>query len=120
MWINGINYYLTRHGRRRFVERLGEMADSDMIATAVYGVPGFQFIWKPDWNNPKWAKRLVTVKKDEGDWQDNMFVYKPGGDNVSKSELSRQHYSRAGLSGPSYEEAENRDQGQTIGEQSNN
>lgn len=63
MTIGGVNYRLTKHGRKRFIQRLGMMKDADIIRTAVHGVDGFRFVWKrPDKRKScKEGLRLVTV-----------------------------------------------------------
>ena len=61
MWINGFNYMFTKHGRKRFIERVGPKKDNEMIATAVKGHPDYVFLWEPDWNNPTTGRRLKTT-----------------------------------------------------------
>lgn len=68
MLIDGKHYWLSDHGRDRYIERIcdGVCTESDgqIITNAVAGVPGFVFVWKPDGKNPK-GKRLVTVMLKE-------------------------------------------------------
>lgn len=61
MYINNFNWYLTKHGRKRYIERIGLDNDSSMISTAVNGKVGFLFRWVPDKKYPTTARRLVTV-----------------------------------------------------------
>jgi len=63
MTINGMNYRLTKHGRKRFLERVGAFfSDAQMIQIAVAGTPGCQFVWKPEARGRN-GLRLVTVLK---------------------------------------------------------
>jgi hypothetical protein len=48
MYLAGTNYRLTKHGRARYLERVGQATDSGMIVHAVKGDPRFRFVWKPD------------------------------------------------------------------------
>ena len=63
MTIEGINYRLTKHGRQRFLERIGKVSDSEMLVTAVAGLNNFKFIWKPGISD---GFRLVTVIVEPG------------------------------------------------------
>lgn len=65
MYVQGFNYWLTKHGRKRFIERLGKRPDSEILATAIKGNPGYRFVWAPDKNCPTTGRRLVTVLLDE-------------------------------------------------------
>lgn len=63
MFLNGQNYWLTNHGRKRYLERVGEAAsDAEMIRTAVQGLPGYRFVWRPPNKQTRGqGLRLVTV-----------------------------------------------------------
>jgi hypothetical protein len=52
--IDGVNYRLTKHGRRRYLERAGPAADSEILTRCV-GDP--RAVWSPD---PSDGFRLVT------------------------------------------------------------
>jgi hypothetical protein len=65
---NGFNYWLTKHGRARFIQRFGQKSDQDILATAINGYPGYIFIWAPDCRNPTTGRRLVTVLLDFEQW----------------------------------------------------
>jgi len=67
MFHNGYDWRLTKHGRARFLERVGICADTVMLITAIQGKEGYTFIWAPDRVYPTQGRRLVTVliKKDE-------------------------------------------------------
>lgn len=58
MTINGTNYRLTKHGRARYLERVGFAEDSEIIRNTARGIPGYQPIWKPC---RKEGYRLVTI-----------------------------------------------------------
>jgi hypothetical protein len=64
MFIDGQNYQLTNHGRKRYLERVGEATNAEMIKIAVQGLPGYRFVWK---RPPKGGTglRLVTVMEVE-------------------------------------------------------
>jgi len=47
MYIEGGNYYLTKHGRQRYLHRVGEATDREMLIHAIKGDNLFQFVWKP-------------------------------------------------------------------------
>lgn len=64
MYINGFNYWLTKHGRLRFIQRVGKLPDSEILTTAVHGKEGYQFVWMPDKTYPTTGRRLVTVYVD--------------------------------------------------------
>lgn len=61
MYYNGFNYWLTKHGRARFIQRFGPLPDSEIIRIAVNGHPAYHFIWVPDSRYPTTGRRLVTV-----------------------------------------------------------
>lgn len=62
MYSKGFNYWLTKHGRQRFLERVKNNAsDSEILKIAVNGLPGYNFIWAPDKRYPTSGRRLVTV-----------------------------------------------------------
>jgi len=52
---------LTKHGRARFIERLGMMKDNEMILKAILGHEDYTFVWAPDQKYPVTGRRLVTV-----------------------------------------------------------
>ena len=53
---------LTRHGRDRFIERVGFLHDDEILAVASNPVnPKFRFIWKLKRIRGKWVNCLVTV-----------------------------------------------------------
>lgn len=60
-------YRLTKHGRKRFVERIGkEYSDSQILSLCHEGLPGTNYkpVWKPDKNLTKGKHyRLVTIIK---------------------------------------------------------
>ena len=59
MWVNGTNYRLTKHGRKRYIERVDKRAtDREMILDCVVGGSDFTPVWKPDDFD---GFRLVTV-----------------------------------------------------------
>lgn len=66
MRINGVNYRLTKHGRKRFIKRVGYMSDADILRTVGTGKAlgfidtGYSFKFKPDWKQRQ-DLRLVTV-----------------------------------------------------------
>jgi hypothetical protein len=58
MTISSINYRLTRHGRKRYLERVNPNAtDTTIILHCAYGVNGFRTVWKPS----KDGLRLITI-----------------------------------------------------------
>ena len=59
MTINGVNYRPTKHGRKRYLKRVGMADDTTIIRHAVLGLPGFKVIWIPELQ-PK-SFRLVTI-----------------------------------------------------------
>ena len=61
MYYNGINYYLTKHGRKRFIERFGHRPDNEILDIAINGADGYLFVWAPDRKYPVTGRRLVTV-----------------------------------------------------------
>ncbi len=65
MFSRGFNYWLTKHGRARFIERFGQKPDAEILETAITGAPGYKFIWAPDRTYPLTGRRLVTVLIDE-------------------------------------------------------
>lgn len=66
MYLHGMNYRLTKHGRKRFTERISNTtSDREIIETAVEGLNGYQFVWAPDKNEPNTGRRLVTVLIDK-------------------------------------------------------
>ncbi len=55
MTVNGINYRLTKHGRKRFLERSGKtIPDTEIIRHCVTDT---RAVWRPDWQE---GYRLVT------------------------------------------------------------
>lgn len=61
MNINGKRYLLTRHGRRRFQQRINFAAsDREIIETAVAGLKHFTFVWGEDHKKEN-TMRLITV-----------------------------------------------------------
>lgn len=60
MTIGGVNYRLTRHGRRRYLERVGEAPDREILARCV-GDP--RAVWAPDAVD---GFRLVTYLASPG------------------------------------------------------
>jgi hypothetical protein len=52
--INGVNYRLTKHGRRRYLDRAGPAADSEILRRCVDDP---RAVWAPD---PLDGFRLVT------------------------------------------------------------
>lgn len=67
MWVDDYSLRLTKHGRMRFLERVGDgYSDAAILALAYVGLPGYKMVWKPDARLKK-AYRLVTVLyEDEG------------------------------------------------------
>jgi hypothetical protein len=61
MYFQEFNWWLTKHGRQRFIERVGEMPDSDILSTAIKGKEGYTFVWAPDRSYPTTGRRLITV-----------------------------------------------------------
>ena len=61
MKANDLQYWLTKHGRKRFLERVGKASDTEILSTAINGKDGYQFIWAPDKRYPDFGRRLVTV-----------------------------------------------------------
>lgn len=61
MYKNGYNHWLTKHGRRRFLQRVGNASDTEILNTAIEGKEGYKFIWAPDKRYPDHGRRLVTV-----------------------------------------------------------
>jgi hypothetical protein len=58
--ILGKNFRLTKHGRQRFLERVGPARDWEILKRSYEGVPGFISIWKRDrWEQG--AFRLVSI-----------------------------------------------------------
>lgn len=60
MYSNGTNYRLTKHGRKMYLERVGQATDSEMLTNAISGLSGYRFIWKSEKPGSR-DKRLVTV-----------------------------------------------------------
>ena len=59
MTINGHNYNLTKHGRRRYLERVNsDASDAEILRHCVTYVKA---VWKPDRKYPEHVKRLITV-----------------------------------------------------------
>lgn len=46
MYVSGANYRLTKHGRKRYLERVGQTTDRKMILHAIKGDSRFRFVWK--------------------------------------------------------------------------
>jgi len=74
--IDGVCHSLTAHGKERFIERVGEYPEHEMIRMAMEGVPGYQFIWASDSSGyhlitvlkvPR-GKKLVTIEKNGQVW----------------------------------------------------
>uniref|UniRef100_A0A6M3ITC9 Uncharacterized protein n=1 Tax=viral metagenome TaxID=1070528 RepID=A0A6M3ITC9_9ZZZZ len=67
MKIDGVNYYLSKHGRLRYMERLGQARDVEIIRTAVGGKEGFRFIFGEHRSFPKDPRFrvLITVLGEE-------------------------------------------------------
>ena len=62
MKANGFQYWLTKHGRRRFLQRVeSDASDTEILQTAIEGKEGYKFIWAPDKRYPDHGRRLVTV-----------------------------------------------------------
>lgn len=62
MYANGFNFWLTKHGRKRFLQRVKKNAtDVEILSTAIKGLEGYAFVWAPDKNYPAFGRRLVTV-----------------------------------------------------------
>lgn len=60
MWINGINYRLTKHGRKRYLERVNPNAtDAEILRHCVEGVNGYRVVWEPEKGGDGF--RLVTI-----------------------------------------------------------
>jgi hypothetical protein len=59
MWNNGKNYRLTKHGRRRYIERIGPAKDPDIILDCIQHP---RAIWRPDRAD---GFRLVTILPKE-------------------------------------------------------
>lgn len=62
---NGITYRLTKHGRKRCLERIGNLQDDDILKVAIKGAQGYVFKWAPDKKDPQTTRRLVTVLIDQ-------------------------------------------------------
>lgn len=60
MTINGQNYNLTKHGRRRFLERVDGSATDAEILTRSVDLP--EAVWKPDRRLGTAIMRLITVR----------------------------------------------------------
>jgi hypothetical protein len=60
----GYEWMLTKHGRQRLKERIGDLPDHELLKLAVYGLTGYVFTWAPDRDKPN-GRRLVTVLVDE-------------------------------------------------------
>jgi hypothetical protein len=60
----GYEWMLTKHGRQRLKERIGDLPDHELLKLAIYGLPGYIFTWKKDREKPN-GRRLVTVLVDE-------------------------------------------------------
>ncbi len=61
MFIDGKNYRLTKHGRKRYRQRIGPAHDSEILENCVKGIAVSSAIWKRDKNGDY---RLVTVLPD--------------------------------------------------------
>jgi len=61
----GFNWWLTKHGRRRFIERFGHKTDQEILDIAIKGYDGYKFVWAPDKTYPITGRRLVTVLLDK-------------------------------------------------------
>lgn len=67
MTINDKNYRLTKHGRKRYIERVGTTnVDSEIIQDCVNGKTIKQAVWKPALRNGN-GLRLVTVLPKSGE-----------------------------------------------------
>ena len=64
MFAHGFNYWLSKHGRKRFIERFGQKPDAEILSIAIVGAPGYKFVWAPDRTYPTTGRRLVTVLID--------------------------------------------------------
>ncbi len=68
----GTSHRLTKHGRRRYLDRINPGAsDREILQVAQAGLPGWVFVWGPDRRE---GFRLVTVLKDG--W---VYILPPGG-----------------------------------------
>ena len=65
MYVRGFNWWLTKHGRQRFIERFGHKPDNEILDIAINGADGYIFVWAPDRAYPVTGRRLVTVLYDE-------------------------------------------------------
>jgi len=63
MYAHGFNWWMTKHGRKRFLERFGQKPDAEILEIAIAGAPGYEFIWAPDKTYPLTGRRLITVLK---------------------------------------------------------
>ena len=75
----GQHWRLTKHGRARFIERVGMMPDIDIVNTAREGLvmgffTGFSYKWADDYKRRR-DKRLITVYFDvDGDLWDAYYA----------------------------------------------
>lgn len=60
MYVNGRNYRLTKHGRKRYIKRIGQETDKNILKNAIHGLQGYEFIWQNDRKHKK-DFRLITV-----------------------------------------------------------
>ena len=73
MTINGTNYRLTKHGRKRFLQRVEAATDTQIIRTAVAGRLGYCFIWRPAIYGDVF--RLITVLRAVKVGEDNQLKH---------------------------------------------
>jgi len=74
---NNLFHALTKHGRQRFIERIGDMSDKAMLEAFCTGLvlgqikTGFYYIWTPDW------KRWDTIRLKTVCWAKEMRCLAP-------------------------------------------
>lgn len=75
MHINGTNYHLTKHGRKRFRQRVAPLADDRMIIRmALEESPLYRFVWRRSIRNGRMYLVTVLLKEKGGDSNETSVV----------------------------------------------
>jgi hypothetical protein len=105
LYVNGITYRLTKHGRERFIERVAMMRDPDIVKSAQKGkifnfFKGFDYKNLPD--SLQWdSMRLITVYFENAENCLDAFEClndSPSGFTFHFSQLQRRFNNEAGTS----------------------
>lgn len=65
VYFDGYTYFLTKHGRTQFRNRVGHLEGDELLKAAIFNRYGCKAEWAPDSKQPVTGRRLVTIKLDE-------------------------------------------------------